>query len=122
MKKSLLVILLCGLLLFGCSNNDNNSNGTIGYVEAKEYIINNSAKLLDVRTSSEYEANHIDGAILLTLDEINADNAKEVIGDYNTYVIVYCKSGVRSSQAKQKLNELGYTNVYDLGSIDNWKE
>ena len=122
MRKNLLVILLCSLLLIGCSNGNNNDNGTIGYVEAKEYIINNGAKLVDVRTSTEYNDNHIDGAILLTLDEIDEDKAKEVIGDYDTYVIVYCKSGVRSSQAKQKLNDLGYTRVYDLGSIDNWKE
>ena len=37
-------------------------------------------------------------------------------------IIVYCKSGKRSSEAKKKLEELGYSRVYDLGSIDNWKE
>ena len=122
MRRFFLLIGLCCLFLIGCSNGNNTGSGTIGYLEAKEYIINNGAILIDVRSSSEYENNHIEGATLLTLDKIDEDTATEVIGDYDTYVIVYCKSGVRSSQAKQKLNELGYNKVYDLGSIDNWKE
>ncbi len=124
MKKYLLLFLACVLFLFGCGNSDDkiNDDGTVSYMYAKELIINNNAKLVDVRTSDEYMDNHIEGALLLTLDDIGVDKAKEVIGDTNTYVIVYCKSGVRSSEAKKRLNDLGYTNVYDLGSIDNWKE
>ena len=124
MKKYLLLFLVCMLFLFGCDNKDEkiNSDVTISYMYAKELIINNSAKLVDVRTSDEYNDNHIEGALLLTLDDIDADRAKDVIGDIDTYVIVYCKSGVRSSEAKKKLTNLGYTNVYDLGSINNWKE
>ncbi len=124
MKKYLLIFLVCVLFLFGCGNNSDkiNNDGTVSYMYAKELIINNNAKLVDVRTSDEYKDNHIEGALLLTLDDIDADKAREVIGDTNTYVIVYCKSGVRSNEAKKKLTDLGYTNVYDLGSIDNWKE
>lgn len=124
MKKYLLIFVVCALFLFGCSDSSDkiNNDGTVSYMYAKELIINNNAKLVDVRTSDEYKDNHIEGALLLTLDDIDADRAKEVIGDTNTYVIVYCKSGVRSSEAKRKLTDLGYTNVYDLGSIDNWKE
>ena len=40
--------------------------------------------------------------------------------DKNTYIIVYCKSGNRSKIAAEGLIELGYKNVYDLGSINNW--
>lgn len=124
MKKYLLIFVVCALFLFGCSDSSDkiNNDGTVSYMYAKELIINNNAKLVDVRTSDEYKDNHIEGALLLTLDDIDADRAKEVIGDTNTYVIVYCKSGVRSSEAKRNLTDLGYTNVYDLGSIDNWKE
>lgn len=124
MKKYLLVFVICTLFLFGCSDSSDkiNNDGTVSYMYAKELIINNNAKLVDVRTNDEYNDNHIEGALLLTLDDIDADKAREVIGDTNTYVIVYCKSGVRSNEAKKKLTDLGYTNVYDLGSIDNWKE
>ena len=40
----------------------------------------------------------------------------------NSVLIVYCRSGNRSSQAANLLEELGYTEVYDLGAMSNWEE
>ena len=119
MKKFILVIL-CLVLLVGCSSNS--TKKTIGYVEAKEKIINEQAILLDVRTQEEYDEAHINGAILLTLDSIDKDSIKEVVSDKSKPIIVYCKSGKRSSQALEILNQLGYDNVYDLGAMSNWRE
>ena len=118
MKKVLLSLFFI-LILVGCASGEETK---INYMKAKEYLINNEAILVDVRTEEEYNEGHIEGAVLLTLDDINEENAKDVIGDTDKYVIVYCKSGVRSNEAYNKLKELGYKNVYDLGSIDNWKE
>lgn len=118
MKKFFVVLFL--FLVVGCSNHD--GSRSISYVEAKEKMINNQAILLDVRSEAEYKKNHINGAILLSLDMIDQVHAKEVIGDTNQYVIVYCQSGNRSKQAVEKLLQLGYSNVYDLGSINNWRE
>lgn len=121
--KKLLIFLLCIFCFGGCSNNSSNdSNGLINYVEAKEKIINDGAILVDVRTEEEYNEEHIDGSILFTLDTINEENASNFFEDKDTIIIVYCRSGNRSHQAVEKLNELGYTNVYDLGSISNWEE
>ena len=117
MKKYL--ILLFTVILVGCSNNSNGTN--ISYMSAKEKIINNGAILVDVRTKEEYDDKHIDGATSIPLDSIS-DNVNNVISDKNTEIIVYCKSGARSHEAMELLNSLGYKNVYDLGSIDNWKE
>lgn len=116
-KYFLIVILLC-FGLMGCSSGGD--NGTIGYVKAKELIINNQATLVDVRTVDEYNENHIEGAVNLPVDEID-NNLDSVINNKDSYIIVYCKSGVRSHEAYEKLVGLGYKNVYDLGSIDNWK-
>ncbi len=117
MKKYFLLLLLL-VILVGCSSK---SNDTISYLEAKEKIINNGAILVDVRSQEEYDEGHIEGATLLTLDTIES-NVGNVINDKNTEIIVYCKSGVRSHQAYELLTSLGYKNVYDFGSIDNWKE
>ena len=120
MKK--LFILLFGIfLLVGCSNT-NEDNGLVSYMEAKEMIINDGAVLIDVRTEAEYNEKHISGALLLTLDTIDEDTAISVIENKDTPVILYCQSGNRSSQALSKLEALGYTKVYDLGSINNWEE
>lgn len=119
MKKLFVFVILC--LLVGCSSNEDNS-GLISYMDAKEKIINEGAIVVDVRTEAEYNEKHIDGSVLLTLDAIDETSISNVIESKDTPIIVYCKSGNRSSQALTKLESLGYTEVYDLGSIDNWKE
>ena len=118
--KKLFILVLSIFLLSGCSNEDEGS--LIAYMDAKEQIINHGAIMVDVRTEAEYNERHIDGAVLLTLDTINEESAKNVVENKDTPIIVYCRSGNRSAQALLKLEELGYTEVYDLGSIDNWKE
>ena len=39
--------------------------------------------------------------------------------DKDTKIIVYCRSGNRSKQAQERLNKIGFTNVYDLGGISS---
>lgn len=90
---------------------------TIDYNEAKDLIYNGNTFLIDVRSEIEYKNFHIKGAISIPLDEIeNINYAK------NINLIVYCRSGSRSKTAALKLLDLGYVNVYDLGSMDNWQE
>jgi len=118
--KKLFVLLFGIFLLVGCSNNDD--NGLISYMDAKEKIINEGAILVDVRTEVEYNEKHINGSVLLTLDDIDEESVANIVTSKDTPIIVYCKSGNRSGQALSKLESLGYTKVYDLGSIDNWEE
>lgn len=120
--KKFVIILFCFICLTGCSDDNSNNNGMVSYMEAKEKIINEGAVLVDVRTEDEYNENHIDGSILLTLDTINEETVANTFDSKDDVIIVYCKSGNRSHQAYQKLNDLGYTEVYDLGSINNWEE
>ena len=90
---------------------------TIDYNEAKDLIYNGNTFLIDVRSEIEYNNSHIKGAISIPLDQIeNINYAK------NINLIVYCRSGSRSKTAALKLLDLGYVNVYDLGSMDNWQE
>lgn len=118
MKK--ILFLLITILLTGCSSIS--KTDVITYNDAKTLIDNNNAIILDVRTESEYNEEHIENAALFTLDTINENTAKDIIKSKDKYIIVYCKSGNRSKQAQQILNDLGYTNVYNLGSIYNWQE
>ncbi len=117
MKK--LITLLTVLLLFtGCNEAKVKS---VNYEEAKNLIDNENAILMDVRTQVEYNVNHIEGAILVSSDSID-EKIEELVIDKETKIIVYCQSGTRSKAAAEVLLEHGYKNVYDLGSIDNWKE
>ena len=128
MKKYLIIVVMCFMFVVGgCSDNkevvdDSKTSSTIiTGVEAKEKV-SNGAILLDVRTKEEFEETHINGAILLPLADINTSILEQMIPDNTVEIIVYCRSGNRSSQAVDVLFDLGYENVYDLGAINNWEE
>jgi rhodanese-related sulfurtransferase len=106
--------------MVGCSNES--EDGTVTYMEAKEKIINEGAILVDVRNENEYNLDHINGAILLPLGDITEDSVEAIVDSKDSAIIVYCQSGNRSSQAVSLLNNLGYTKVYDLGAMSNWKD
>lgn len=125
MKKIFFLMIACMLILCGCSAEEHeaqlNDDGTLTVASAKE-LIKEGAVLVDVRSKSEYNSGHIDGAKLLPVESINVSNAKEVIASKDTVVIVYCRSGARSASAAKVLEELGYTNVYNLGAMSNWEK
>ncbi|MBQ5313497.1 MAG: rhodanese-like domain-containing protein [Oscillospiraceae bacterium] len=46
--------------------------------------------------------------------------AKLLLPDTSQEIILYCRTGSRSFEAANILLALGYTKVYDLGSISDW--
>lgn len=89
--------------------------------EAKSLIKDDSAILVDVRTIEEHEEKHIEGDVLIPLDQLEKQ-ITEKIPNKDTKIILYCRSGNRSAKAGNKLLKMGYTNLYDLGSINSWEE
>ncbi len=75
--------------------------------------------LLDVRTPEEFASGHIPGAVNISVDAL-AQRLSEV--PQEAPVVVYCRSGNRSNQATQILDQAGYTQIYDLGGIVTWAE
>lgn len=111
MKK--VIITFIGLLMLtGCSSDAKITK--INGSKAKE-LIKSEAVLIDVRTKEEYKEKHIGGAINIPHTEIS-----KIEYDKDTKIIVYCRSGNRSNMAAEELLSLGYKNIYDLGSMDNY--
>lgn len=79
----------------------------------------NEVRLLDVRTPQEYRAGHLPLSESLPLPRTEA--VEELVPDKSTTVIVYCQSGIRSTQAAGILERLGYTHVINAGGIAQWK-
>jgi len=73
--------------------------------------------LIDVRTKGEYEGGHIEGAIHHDIMDMMQHVFPEI--DKEEEISLYCESGNRSMMAKQFMNNAGFKNVIDLGSIDN---
>ena len=76
-----------------------------------------NAVLLDVRQADEFNAGHIDGAVLVPHDTI-IEKVGAVVPDKSTPVYVYCRSGRRSAIAVEAMKKLGYTDLTDLGGMD----
>lgn len=76
--------------------------------------------LLDVRTPEEFAAGHVEGAVNLPVQELDAKwETLSVPNDRE--VVVYCRSGRRSAQAKTLLEGKGVKRVVDIGGMSNWK-
>ena len=91
------------------------------FEEAHRFLTEHrEAVLLDVREEPEYITGHARDALLLPVDELTEESAGLVIGTKDTPVLVYCRTGRRSREAVRKLEEMGYTEVYDMGGLVGW--
>lgn len=78
------------------------------------------ANVIDVRSSTEYQEGHLDGAINIPEYEINT-NFKNLNIDKNNTIILYCQSGYRSQRAYKKIKDMGYNKVYNLyGGLEEY--
>jgi rhodanese-related sulfurtransferase/rubrerythrin len=74
--------------------------------------------LLDVRQPEEYKAEHIPGAVLIPLGELEARQGEL---DRSKKIIAYCRSGHRSMAAAIALCGLGFKDIHHLdGGILDW--
>lgn len=73
--------------------------------------------VIDVRTQAEWDAGHLDGAILIPYDQIT-DRIGAVVKDKSQTIYVHCRTGRRAQVAKETLERLGYTNVVNLGTLE----
>ena len=114
--------LLLLLFLAGCtaSNEQENSYRQISMDEAVTMMEEESGYIiLDVRTPEEYRERHIPNAINIPNETIGSEDIQE-LPDRAQLILVYCRSGNRSKQASGKLAELGYTNIVEIGGINDW--
>ena len=116
------------LLLGGCASPEPPADGgaesrsyiQISQDEAKAMMAEDDGHIvLDVRRQDEYDAGHIPGAVCLPNESIGTEPPAE-LPDRDQIILVYCRSGNRSKQAAQKLQEMGYTRVYEFGGILDW--
>lgn len=74
--------------------------------------------IIDVRTASEWSAGHLESAQHLELGLV-AEHIGRLAEDRDQPIVLYCRSGNRSGQAKAILEGLGYTNVVNAGGLED---
>ncbi|MCB1190486.1 MAG: rhodanese-like domain-containing protein [Leptospiraceae bacterium] len=99
----LLIVFLFGLQVYAADK--------VSLVNA----LKSGAIVVDVRTPFEYGRGHYNGAINIPVDQISMRHKE--LGKKGQNIIVYCRSGRRSEIAKNNLMQMGFTNVFNGGSL-----
>ena len=120
--NSTLKYILIFSTIFSCSLINNESINQMNSDELIDFIELNDAILVDVRTEDEYNSGYIESSLNIDCSSnefsVNADKL-----DKNTPIILYCKSGKRSSMSANKISKLGFKEIYNLeGGILEWIE
>lgn len=67
--------------------------------------------IIDVREPNEFAQSHVSGAINVPLSQLS-NNPKDMESiPHDAQIVVYCRSGGRSSMAMEILKQKGYSNV-----------
>jgi rhodanese-related sulfurtransferase len=85
---------------------------------AAHRLVKEGAKLIDVRSPGEFSSGHLPGAINVPLQDLGAQVKK--LGEKDQPVVLYCASGTRSAMARATLKGMGFTQVFNLGSMRRW--
>ena len=112
-RRAILVLALAGLSVGGlaCSSADTSP-------ETANAAVFRDSIIIDVRTPEEFAAGHLDGALLYNVQD-PAFDAKIADLDPSIPYVVYCRSGNRSAQAVERMKAAGFTDLTDLGSLEN---
>lgn len=81
--------------------------------------VKNGAFLVDVRTPAEFSGGSVKGAVNIPLDKVQSQLSKF---KNKKNIVVFCRSGNRSSQAKSILEQNGFQNVINGGTWQNVKQ
>ena len=91
----------------------------INIYELRSLIKTEDVLLIDTRETVEYRKKRIQGAINVEVDD--AEKILVICPDKNKKIVVYCSKGVRSIVVAEILDELGYTEIYNLeGGIEKY--
>jgi rhodanese-related sulfurtransferase len=92
----------------------------IAPAEAFDFIEQVEPFVLDVRRQDEFDAGHIEGAVLIPLAQLDG-RISELPANLDAPMLVYCAVGIRGNFGLTYLKMLGYTNVRNIrGGFGAW--
>ena len=74
------------------------------------------ALVIDVRSPEEFRAGHLPQAVSLDLAVLREDLPR-LVPDRNRVLLLHCLSGGRSALGRRVARNLGYAQVFNLGSL-----
>lgn len=87
-------------------------------IKADEAMVlaEDGAILIDVRSAEEFAEKSVEGSVNIPVDQIEEGLANY---DKDSTLIFYCSAGSRAVKAVEAAEAMGFTNIYNLGSIDD---
>ncbi len=123
--KSSIAFLFSATLLFkcGCSSGQENSGAiNLKPEEFQQLVSEKKGILVDVRTPAEFQESHIAGALLMNYYDPDFDDRACGLDTLKS-ILVYCRSGNRSSKAAALFTRCGFSRVYHLtGGLNAWNK
>lgn len=102
----------------GCAQAQSGDKGVINAEQVQGMLDDSSTLILDVRTTGEFNRGHIPGALNIPVQNLSSSLGQL---DKSKHIIVYCRSGNRSTLAKRILHENGYNQISNFkGSWNHW--
>jgi len=87
--------------------------------QAVEEVDADIAVLLDVRNDDEWAAGHAKGAVHWELVRLQAGELPDIPKDGRVYV--HCAAGGRAQKAKEILLDNDWTDVTNIGGLEDWE-
>lgn len=118
MKKSRFLPLVVGLAivaasgLASCGGSSTSSEDTTTVISLVP-----AGKVIDVRTPEEFNEGYVKGAVNIDVSNPNFESQIASL-DKDAAYSVYCRSGNRSAVAVDIMRNAGFTNVVDLGAVE----
>ena len=84
--------------------------------QAARQFLAQGALVIDVRSPEEYSGGHLPNAVNIPLGDLRQGLPRRV-KDKHQVLLLHCLSGGRSAIAQQQAKNLGYTGVFNLGSL-----
>lgn len=125
MKRNLLIIAAIVLIivlgyLYLPSGPSVSEDGTIDAARITREVERDRAVLMDVRTSMELLTDgYAVGSTHFELARLQGGQLPDYPKD--TTIYVYCKVGGRAGQAKEILEQNGFTDVTNIGGLVDWE-
>ncbi len=97
------------------------SSEEITTAEAADRLRAGGVTLVDVREQHEWDAGHLDAAVLVPKSRL-ASSIEDAVPDRSAPLILYCGVGQRSLVATRALKSMGYADVVSMaGGIEAWR-
>ena len=117
---SVVVVIAVSIFWMFQPQGDEATYGDVNVEQANDLIKSRLLMvILDVRTAVEFATEHLEDAINIPVDELE-DRIGEL--DKKDELLVYCRTGNRSSRAVDILINNGFTKIFHMnGGIAAWK-